>query len=130
MPEPGYIIAAVLMSSAVTWALRAAPFAALAPLRHSALLPYLNENMPVGIMTILVFYTVRSVPPSLTPVTMAMTAGFSRHCCTAPLAPERGYQCPRWDRRPRHAGINPPQPVLVVRPPLASPAKTAPQRQY
>ena len=77
MPEPGYIIAAVLISSAVTWALRAAPFAALAPLRHSALLPYLNENMPVGIMTILVFYTVRSVPPSLTPVTMAMTAGLA-----------------------------------------------------
>lgn len=77
MPEPGYIIAAVLISSAVTWALRAVPFTVLAPLRHSALLPYLNENMPVGIMPILIFYTVRNVPPSLTPVTIAITAGLA-----------------------------------------------------
>lgn len=77
MPEPGYILAAVLISSAVTWALRAAPFAVLAPLRHSALLPYLNENMPVGIMTILVFYTVRHVPPFVTPITMAIAAGLT-----------------------------------------------------
>lgn len=77
MPEPGYILAAVLISSAVTWALRAAPFAVLAPLRHNALLPYLNENMPVGLMTILVFYTVRHVPPSLTPITLAIAAGLT-----------------------------------------------------
>lgn len=77
MPEPGYILAAVLISSAVTWALRAAPFALLAPLRSSALLPYLNENMPVGIMTILVFYTIRHVPPAITPVTVAITAGLA-----------------------------------------------------
>lgn len=77
MPEPGYILAAVLISSGVTWALRAAPFAVLAPLRHSALLPYLNENMPVGIMTILVFYTVRHVPHSLAPVTLAIAAGLA-----------------------------------------------------
>ena len=76
MPEPGYILAAVLISSAVTWGLRAAPFALLAPLRNSAVLPYLNENMPVGIMTILVFYTVRQVPPALTPITIAVLAGF------------------------------------------------------
>jgi branched-subunit amino acid transport protein AzlD len=48
--------------SAATWMLRAAPFALLTPIRHSALLPYINENMPVGIMTILVFCTVRYVP--------------------------------------------------------------------
>ncbi|UVJ39045.1 branched-chain amino acid transporter permease [Arthrobacter sp. CJ23] len=76
MPEPAYILAAVLISSAVTWTLRAAPFALLAPIRHSALLPYLNENMPVGIMTILVFYTVRHVPPAFTPATAAIAAGF------------------------------------------------------
>lgn len=77
MPEPAYILAAVLISSAVTWTLRAAPFALLAPIRHSALLPYLNENMPVGIMTILVFCTVRHVPPTITPETFAIVAGFS-----------------------------------------------------
>ena len=75
MPEPAYILAAVLISSAVTWALRAAPFALLAPIRHSALLPFLNENMPVGIMTILVFYTVRHTPPALTLMAGAIAAG-------------------------------------------------------
>ena len=75
MPEPAYILAAVLVSSAVTWALRAAPFALLAPIRHSALLPYLNENMPVGIMAILVFYTVRHAPAALTPMATAVAAG-------------------------------------------------------
>lgn len=76
MPEPAYILAAVIISSAVTWTLRAAPFALLAPIRHSSLLPYLSENMPVGIMTILVFYTVRHVPPALTSTTVAVAAGF------------------------------------------------------
>lgn len=75
MPEPAYILAAVLVSSAVTWTLRAAPFALLAPIRHSALLPYLNENMPAGIMTILVFYTVRNTPPTLSPLAAAVAAG-------------------------------------------------------
>jgi branched-subunit amino acid transport protein AzlD len=77
MPESAYILAAVLISSAVTWTLRAAPFALLAPIRHSALLPYLNENMPVGIVTILVVYTVRHVSPSLTPETLAVAAGLA-----------------------------------------------------
>ncbi|WP_395398525.1 branched-chain amino acid transporter permease [Arthrobacter sp. UC242_113] len=77
MPEPGYILAAVLISSAVTWALRAAPFALLAPIRHSSVLPYLNDHMPVGIMTILVFYTVRHTPMSLTPGSVAVAAGFA-----------------------------------------------------
>lgn len=81
MPEPAYILAAVLISSAVTWTLRAAPFALLANIRHSALLPYLNENMPVGIMTVLVVYTVRHVSPSLTPETFAVAAGLAVTAC-------------------------------------------------
>ncbi|UYQ60690.1 branched-chain amino acid transporter permease [Streptomyces peucetius] len=62
MPEPSvtYLIAVVLVSAAVTWTLRAAPFALLAPLRRSALLPYLNAHMPLGVMTILVIYTLLS----------------------------------------------------------------------
>lgn len=31
MPDPFYVLAAVLVASAVTWALRALPFALLAP---------------------------------------------------------------------------------------------------
>lgn len=62
MAEPNavYLIAVVLVSSAVTWALRAAPFAVMAPLRRSALMPYLNAGMPIGVMTILVVYTLLS----------------------------------------------------------------------
>ncbi|SCE00641.1 AzlD domain-containing protein [Streptomyces sp. DvalAA-19] len=56
MPEPttGYLITVVLVSAAVTWTLRAAPYAVLAPLRRSALAPYLNAGMPAGVMIILV----------------------------------------------------------------------------
>ncbi|MER6958059.1 AzlD domain-containing protein [Streptomyces sp. NPDC000618] len=74
MPEPTYIITAVLVCSAVTWSLRAAPFAFLAPIRHSALLPYLNESMPVGVLTILVFYTLRHTPADIAPQTGAAVA--------------------------------------------------------
>lgn len=75
MPETTYILAAILISSLVTWALRAAPFALLAPMRRSALLPYLNDFMPPGLMVILVFYTVRDTPVSITPLTIAVAAG-------------------------------------------------------
>ncbi|MEU0164004.1 AzlD domain-containing protein [Streptomyces iakyrus] len=62
MSEPStlYLVGVVLVSAAVTWTLRAAPFALLAPLRRSALLPYLNASMPVGVMTILVIYSLLS----------------------------------------------------------------------
>jgi branched-subunit amino acid transport protein AzlD len=73
--ESPYILAAVLISAAVTWTLRAAPFAFVVPMRRSAVLPYLNEYMPPGIMVILVFYTVRDTPVSITPLTVAVAAG-------------------------------------------------------
>ena len=75
MPETPYILAAILISAAITWALRACPFAFVAPMRRSAVLPYLNEYMPPGIMVILVFYTVRNTPVSITPLTVAVAAG-------------------------------------------------------
>ncbi|MBC6470421.1 branched-chain amino acid transporter permease [Actinomadura alba] len=63
MPDTGYLIAAVATAVAVTWALRALPFAALAPLRSSPLVAYLNTAMPVGVMVILAVYTLRSFNP-------------------------------------------------------------------
>lgn len=75
MPEIPYILAAILVSSLLTWALRAAPFAFLAPMRRSAVLPYLNDYMRSGLMVILVFYTVRDTPVSITPLTVAVAAG-------------------------------------------------------
>ena len=59
MPRPPHLVAAVLVAAAVTWALRAVPFAILAPLRTSRLVHYLGARMPVGVMAVLVVYTLR-----------------------------------------------------------------------
>ncbi|MEU1226194.1 AzlD domain-containing protein [Streptomyces sp. NPDC005828] len=62
MPDTTYAIAAVLVAAAVTWALRALPFAALAPLRASSTVQYLSTRMPAGIMIILVVYCLHDLP--------------------------------------------------------------------
>ncbi|MET7694046.1 branched-chain amino acid transporter permease [Streptomyces canus] len=62
MPDAPYAIAAILVSAAVTWGLRALPFAALAPLRASRTVQYLGAVMPVGVMVILVAYCLRGLP--------------------------------------------------------------------
>lgn len=61
MDDHNYILAVTLVAAAVTWALRALPFAVLAPLRDSKILPYLAESMPLGVMAILTVYTLRNV---------------------------------------------------------------------
>jgi branched-subunit amino acid transport protein AzlD len=61
VPDLAYLFTAVAVAAAVTFALRAAPFALLAPLRESALVPYLAERMPVGLLVILAVYSVRHV---------------------------------------------------------------------
>lgn len=67
MPDTPYLVAASLTMFAVTFALRALPFAALRPLRDSALVAYLSRHMPAGIMVILVVYTLRGVSLSARP---------------------------------------------------------------
>lgn len=62
MPDTPYAVAAVLVAAAVTWALRALPFAALTPLRESATVRYLSTRMPAGVMLILLFYCLRGLP--------------------------------------------------------------------
>lgn len=62
MAEPAHIAAMVAVSAAITWALRALPFAALAPLRRSVVVRYLSLHMPLGVMVILAFYTLREIP--------------------------------------------------------------------
>jgi len=61
LPDTAYIMAALVVMFAVTFALRALPFAVLMPLRGSALVGFLSEQMPGGIMVILVVYTLRDV---------------------------------------------------------------------
>ncbi|MGW1270851.1 branched-chain amino acid transporter permease [Streptomyces sp. NPDC002491] len=62
MPDTGYTIAAVLVAAAVTWTLRALPFAALTPLRESGAVQYLSTRMPAGVMLILVVYCLHDLP--------------------------------------------------------------------
>lgn len=81
MPEPGYLVAAVVVSAAVTWALRAVPFGLLGPLLGSRIVAYLGVSMPVGVMVILAVYTVRHVPFTRAPfgaatlLALAVTVG-------------------------------------------------------
>jgi len=83
VPEPAYILAAVLVAGAITWTLRAAPFVMLAPLRNSQLLAYLGERMPVGIMLILAAYTVQDAGwgqlAAALPVAIALAATVALH---------------------------------------------------
>ncbi|WP_024793241.1 branched-chain amino acid transporter permease [Tomitella biformata] len=67
MPSTGYLLAALAVILIVTFALRALPFAFIAPVRSSALLAYLGVHMPLGIMLILTAYT-------LSPVTAAASS--------------------------------------------------------
>ncbi|MFI9029611.1 branched-chain amino acid transporter permease [Streptomyces sp. NPDC053560] len=62
MPDTGYAVIAILVTAAVTWSLRALPFAVLAPLRASATVQYLSTRMPAGVMVILVVYCLRDLP--------------------------------------------------------------------
>lgn len=62
MPDTGYTVAAVLVAAAVTWGLRALPFAALTPLRESGTVQYLSTRMPAGVMLILVVYCLHDLP--------------------------------------------------------------------
>ncbi|WP_431677055.1 branched-chain amino acid transporter permease [Kitasatospora sp. KL5] len=80
MPDTRYLLAAVAVSAAVTWALRALPFTALTPLRTSRTVRYLSTRMPAGVMVILLAYCLRDLSPtapgSLVPlVALAVTAG-------------------------------------------------------
>ncbi|MEW5810005.1 MAG: AzlD domain-containing protein [Actinomycetota bacterium] len=61
MPDARYMALLVAVSAAVTWALRALPFAALAPMRHSKVVRYLSVHMPVGVMVMLAIYSVKTV---------------------------------------------------------------------
>lgn len=83
MPDRAYLMAAVALSAAITWTLRALPFALLAPLRRSQVVPYLGANMPVGVLAILVVYTLRhttvTVPPHGAAVGLALAATVGLH---------------------------------------------------
>lgn len=83
MPDAPYLISVVVVATAVTWTLRALPFALLAPLRRSGVVPCLATTMPAGVMAILVVHTLRhtalTVPPHGAAVGIALAATVALH---------------------------------------------------
>lgn len=77
MFEPWYVLSCIAVSAAITWTMRAVPFAMLKPLRRSSLLAYLGEHMPVGIMLILAVYTVRDIDLGHAPSIVSTIAGLA-----------------------------------------------------
>ncbi|MBR8640013.1 AzlD domain-containing protein [Streptomyces tuirus] len=80
MSDTGYAVVAILVTAAVTWSLRALPFAALSPLRAGATARHLGTRMPAGVMVILVVYCLRDLPVTdvraLAPlIALAVTVG-------------------------------------------------------
>ncbi|TRW43264.1 branched-chain amino acid transporter permease [Georgenia yuyongxinii] len=67
MPSAGQIVLTLMVIFAVTYALRLAPFLALRRVRDSALVTFLGRTMPLGVMAILVVYTLSAVDLSTAP---------------------------------------------------------------
>ncbi|RLP82242.1 branched-chain amino acid ABC transporter [Mycetocola lacteus] len=75
MIDPGYLLATVLVAGGITFALRAVPLLAVAPLRRSAAVRYLAEELPAGIMIVLVLYCLRDLDvTSLSPALPTLIA--------------------------------------------------------
>jgi len=83
VPDAAYLASSVAVAAAVTWTLRALPFALLAPLRRSKVVPYLGASMPVGVLAILVVHTLRhtalTVPPYGAAVGIALAVTVALH---------------------------------------------------
>jgi branched-subunit amino acid transport protein AzlD len=88
MPDTTYLAATVAIAATITFALRAAPFAAINRLRSASTVTYLSQHLPSGIMIILVVYLLRGTqlthPPfgavQLVPVAVtAATYAWKRH---------------------------------------------------
>ncbi|RLP76822.1 branched-chain amino acid ABC transporter [Mycetocola tolaasinivorans] len=61
MIDPGYLAATVLVAGGITFALRAVPLLAVVPLRRSAAVRFLADELPAGIMIVLVLYCLRDL---------------------------------------------------------------------
>ncbi|MEE2058661.1 branched-chain amino acid transporter permease [Rhodococcus artemisiae] len=80
VPGAGYVLGALLVMFVVTVALRAAPFVALSALKHSAVVDFLGRTMPVGVMIILVMYTLRDVGATTwLPATIGLCGTIAMH---------------------------------------------------
>ena len=97
MSDTSYLVTAVAAAAVVTCALRALPFTALAHLRASTAVDYLSARMPLGVMVILLAYSLRSLPladplralPDILawPPPWACTCGGATPCSASSAAP-------------------------------------------
>lgn len=75
MPETWYFLAVLVIGLAITFALRAVPFAILGPLQESRFVGVMALWMPVGILAILAVSTLRTsidaVPGRIVPAIVA-----------------------------------------------------------
>ena len=67
LPSAGTILVLVAVITVVTYALRLAPFVALRRVQDSALVAFLGRVMPMGVMVILVVYTLSHVDVTVAP---------------------------------------------------------------
>lgn len=83
MPETGYLLAVMGIGFAITFALRAAPFVILQPLRDSRAVATMALWMPVGILAILTVSTLRTSleagPDRLVPAAIATAVTAAVH---------------------------------------------------
>jgi len=76
--DPVSVASSIAVAAAVTWTLRAAPFAALVPLRRSELLAHVGERMPLGVMLILAVYSMRgAMAPVETSTTLPLVVALA-----------------------------------------------------
>ena len=86
MPSAWYLVAVLAIVFTITFALRAAPFAALRALRNSTVVQQLSVSMPVGILVILAvaaLHTTISAEPRATfaaLLAVAATVGIHLTC--------------------------------------------------
>ncbi|MFH8570114.1 branched-chain amino acid transporter permease [Streptomyces sp. NPDC017993] len=90
MPEASYIVGAIAVMCAVTFALRATPFVLFKNFSGSPLLDFLRGSLPPGIMVILVAYSIHTVdftryPYGLPAVAGIMVCGGLYHWRKSPL---------------------------------------------
>lgn len=83
MPDVPYLLGVLAVTFAITFGLRALPFAALTPLRASPLVRKLSLWMPVGILGILAASTLRTTvsadPGGVFPAVVAVAVTVAVH---------------------------------------------------
>ena len=75
MPSAGQILLTLLVIFAVTYALRLAPFLFLRRVHDSPVVGHLGRTMPLGVMAVLVVYTLSSVDVTAAPHGLPELAG-------------------------------------------------------